>query len=180
MSMPDRHRLAPTGRIEQRELERIYRDEAPRLTRYFRRHLRGSEEAHDLAQDVFRRFAQLGSANVRLLERPEAYLHQIARNLVRDRMKTARRRAYDLHIPSDDAVLESPALVSQLEARDMLSRVEVAMLQLKPRTREVFMACRVNGLSYVEISEQTGLSFKVIEKEMARALAHLHRTFGRE
>ena len=62
----------------------------------------------------------------------------------------------------------------------MLSRVEAAMLQLKPRTREIFMACRVDGLSYAEISKRTGLSFKVIEKEMARALAHLHRTFGRE
>jgi RNA polymerase sigma-70 factor (ECF subfamily) len=136
-------------------------------------------EAHDLAHDAFQRLIQLGNANVNMLEKPEAYLQQIARNLVFDKIKTARRRSFHLHIQSDYAALEGPALEPQLEARDMLNRVEAAMQQLKPRTREVFMARRVDGLSYAEISEQTGLSFKIIEKEMARAIAHLQQLFGR-
>jgi DNA-directed RNA polymerase specialized sigma24 family protein len=42
------------------------------------------------------------------------------------------------------------------------------------------MARRVQGLSYAEIREQMGLSFKIIEKEMARAIAHINRAVGRE
>ena len=42
------------------------------------------------------------------------------------------------------------------------------------------MARRVDGLSYDEIAERTGLSHKAIEKQMARAIAHLDRTLGRD
>lgn len=157
----------------------LYRGQIGRILGYFLRRQTPSAEAHELAHDAFQRLIQLGSANVSLFDKPEAYLQKIARNLMIDRMKAARRRAYDLHISSDDAELEGAALEPQLEARDMLNRVEAAMQQLKPRTREVFMARRVDGLSYAEISERTGLSFKVIEKEMARAIAHLQQLFGR-
>jgi RNA polymerase sigma-70 factor (ECF subfamily) len=168
----------PSRDANNRDLEAVFRIESPRLMRFFRRRIGQVDDAYDLLQEAFLRLARISSMT--LVERPDAYLHRIAGNLLRDRAKAGRRSAYDLHIPSDDAMLESPALEPQLEARDMLNRVDAAMLQLKPRTREVFMACRVDGLSYAEIRERTGLSFKAIEKEMARALAHLHRTVGRE
>jgi RNA polymerase sigma-70 factor (ECF subfamily) len=58
-----------------------------------------------------------------------------------------------------------------LESRDALRRLKVAVLKLKPKTREIFIARRVHGLTYAEISEITGLSAKAIEKHMAQAIA---------
>ena len=71
-----------------------------------------------------------------------------------------------------------PDPVGQLESRDLLRRLERAMLRLRPKTREIFMAHRVEGLTYAEIAERTGLSVKGVEKQMSKALRHLDRLVG--
>jgi len=62
----------------------------------------------------------------------------------------------------------------------MLQRVEAAVLRLRPRTREIFMAHRVEGLSYAEIAQRTGLSVKGVEKQMSKAIAALDRMLERD
>ena len=108
-------------------------------------------------------------------ERPQAYLSRIATNLLRDRAKRAARRMQGRHIPADDAVLVGTDQQRLLEARDTLQRVEAAVLRLRPKTREIFMAHRVEGLSYAEIAQQMGLSVKGVEKRMSKAIAALDR-----
>ncbi len=65
--------------------------------------------------------------------------------------------------------------VAALEARDRLARIEEAVLRLKPLTREIFLACRLDGYSYAEIAERTGLSVRGVEKQMSRAIKQLGR-----
>ena len=48
-------------------------------------------------------------------------------------------------------------------------------MRLRPKTREVFMAHRMEGLTYAEIAERTGLSVKGVEKQMSKALVQLDR-----
>lgn len=40
-------------------------------------------------------------------------------------------------------------------------------------TRNVFLARRLDGYSYVEIAERTGLSVRAVEKQMSRAIQQL-------
>lgn len=62
----------------------------------------------------------------------------------------------------------------------MLRRLEAIMLKLKPRTRAIFIAHRIDGLSYAEIAERTGLSVKGVEKQMSKAIAHIDRMLDRQ
>lgn len=103
---------------------------------------------------------------------------QIAHNLIRDRAKLRHRRSVNLHVEYDENLV--PALDQQraLEARDMLQRIEQSMLRLPVKTREIFLAHRLDGFSYAQIAERTGMSVKGIEKQMSRAIAHLDRTLG--
>ena len=57
----------------------------------------------------------------------------------------------------------------------MLDRLEQALLRLSPRTREIFLAHRLDGYTYSEIAHRTGLSVKTVEKHMTRAIAALDR-----
>lgn len=66
-------------------LEEVYRQEAPRLARYFRSRLRPGEEAADLVQEAFVRLAGFMSSST--LPRPGAYLQRIARNLLDQQIK---------------------------------------------------------------------------------------------
>ena len=160
-------------------LAELYRNESAKLVRHLSRKTNSADEARDLVQDVFYRFARMGGNWPSSLGRPQAYLRRIAANLLTDRARVARRRSADLHVVADEQLL--PALDQQrlLESRDMLRRVEAAMARLRPRTREIFMAHRVDGFSYAEIAERTGLSVKGVEKQMSKALVQLDRLLSR-
>ena len=84
-----------------------------------------------------------------------------------------------VHVVADDAVMPSVDPHKHLESRDMLRRVEAAMLRLPDKTRQIFIAHRIEGLSYAEIAEQTGLSVKGVEKQMSKALVALDRLIAR-
>jgi RNA polymerase sigma-70 factor (ECF subfamily) len=66
----------------------------------------------------------------------------------------------------------------QLEARDMLRRLEGAVAKLPLRTREIFLAHRLDGLTYTEIAARTGLSVKGVEKQMSKAIHQVRRVMG--
>jgi RNA polymerase sigma factor (sigma-70 family) len=58
---------------------------------------------------------------------------------------------------------------------ELLARLEAALETLPRFTREVFLAQRVDDLSYAEIAQATGTSVKRVQREMARALFGLSR-----
>ena len=159
-------------------LAELYRSESPKLVRMFTRRTRNPADAHDLVQDVFFRFARL-RASAFGLDRPQAYLRRIAANLLKDRAKSDARRSAALHVVADEETLPGIDQQRALESRDMLRRLEAAMLKLKPRTREIFMAHRIEGLSYAQIAERTGLSVKGVEKQMSKAIFQLDRLLHR-
>ena len=152
----------------------LYRAESPRLLRILSRQTGNRDDAHDLVQDAFFRLARLGGQG-RLLDKPQAYLRRIAANLLKDRAKSAARQSVALHVVADEESLPGLDPHRLLESRDMLRRLEVAIMRLRPRTREVFMAHRIEGLTYAEIAERTGLSVKGVEKQMSKALVQLDR-----
>ena len=172
--------LPPEDRLSVSEvvpsLDTLYRERAPRLLRYFTRRA-SIDEAPDLAQETFARLARVAPDVA--VNRPEAYIVRIARNLLHDRAKARRRHSSDQHFSIEDVELLAPDQLRALEARDMLNRIEVAMLSLPMRVREVFLAHRLDGFSYGEIAVRTGLSVKTIEKDMSRAIAHLDRVLSR-
>lgn len=155
-------------------LEMLYRDQRHLLVRFFTRHRADPDDASDLAQEAFLRLARSESATRRLL-RPQAYLRQIAKNLLRDRAKTALRRSEPLHATFDEQAVSGADEVERLEARDGLARLEAVLARMKPKTREIFLAHRLDGLSYAEIAEATGMSVSGVEKQMIRAIAQLAR-----
>jgi RNA polymerase sigma factor (sigma-70 family) len=65
--------------------------------------------------------------------------------------------------------------LGRLEARDSLRRLETAMIRLKPRSRDIFLAHRLDGMTYLEIAEKTGLSVKRVEKIMSKTIGQLTR-----
>ncbi len=161
-------------------LDSLYRQEAPRLLRSLSRRTSNRDEARDLLQEIFCRVARLGARSGFELERPQAYLSRMATNLLRDEAKRAVRHMSESHEPVDESNLRGHDQQRLLETRDMLTRVEEAMLKLRPKTREIFMAHRIDGLSYAEIAERTGLTIKGVEKQMSKAIAKIDRLLDRD
>lgn len=144
-----------------------------RLHGFFARR-RGRQEAEDLVQESFARLADAWVKRGAEIENPGAYLSTIASNVLRDRAKIERRRSLAGHISADDVPLAGPDPVAALEARDQLARVEASLARLSPKTRAIFLAHRVEGMSYKDIANRTGLSLKGIQHHMSKAIAHLN------
>jgi RNA polymerase sigma factor (sigma-70 family) len=160
------------------ELDVLYRNERHALVRFFTRYRASPEDARDLVQEAFLRLSRIDLNRSGSILRPAEYLRQIARNLLKDRAKAARRHATEAHDSVDNHDLAGADEISRLEARDGLARVEAAIRSLKPKTRDIFMAYHLEGLSYAQIAARTGLSVSGVEKQVARAFEQIHRLTG--
>lgn len=160
------------------DVEWLYRGHAAGLIRHFTGQTKDPERATDIVHEAFSRFAEVSAVTRDSLKRPDSYLFRICLNLFRDQSRKEaghRRHEADLHVnePPFDPVV-------QLESRDTLRRLETAMLRLKPKTRAIFIARRVDGMGYAEIAERTGLSVRGVEKQMAKAIEILDRLMERD
>lgn len=58
---------------------------------------------------------------------------------------------------------------------ERLARIERALAALPRRTREIFLAHRLDDMGYAKIADITGLSLRQIERHMAKAIFQIGR-----
>lgn len=58
---------------------------------------------------------------------------------------------------------------------DRLSRLEAALLAMPRIQREIFLAVRLDDMSYDEIARRTGLTVKQVERHFARSIYKLSK-----
>jgi RNA polymerase sigma-70 factor (ECF subfamily) len=56
-----------------------------------------------------------------------------------------------------------------------MRRLRQAILSLPKLQRDIFVACRVHGLSYDEIASHAGLSRREVERQLAKAICTVAR-----
>jgi RNA polymerase sigma-70 factor (ECF subfamily) len=151
------------------------------LVRYFLRHLGSREDAEDLTQEVFVRFAQQKSEQP--ISNVEAYLFRIAANLLRDRFRRNRTHHVQSHFPIDECMSEqlgeAPSEERVYEEQEQLRAFLQALKELPPRCRAVFLLQRYEGMSYSAVAQRLGVSVSAVEKHMMKALLHLDARLDR-
>lgn len=162
------------GEMGDSALAEIYRAHAPGLLRFLACRAE-RQDLGDLVSESFVRFAKAQAKCTHKVENPAAYLKRIATNLLRDGARIATRRSFARHVSVDDVPIAGDDPVAQLEARDQIDRVQKALSRFNPKTRAVFLAHRLDGLSHKEIAARTGLSGKGVEYHMAKAIRGLDR-----
>lgn len=172
-SLPPDDRANPIGH----SLDDLYRQHAARLLRFFSRRT-GATDAADLVHEAFVRMAGTEPGLARTTDTPGAYLTRIATNLLRDRAKMAVRRSAALHSAYDDRDHSGADPHQLLDHREKLAKLDAGVQRLNRRTREIFLLHRVEGLTYAQIAEETGMSVKGVKKQMMKALLHLRRDVG--
>lgn len=155
-------------------VERLFRSQSPRLLRLLTRRY-SPEEARDIVQEAFLRLT--GAAGRQTLTNPESYLKGIVWNLLRDRAKNVGRRIERGHaeLQPDKLAANDSDPHQALVARQTLARYEAAVMALKPKTREIFLLHRLDGLTYGQIADEVGMSVSGVEKQMMKAIAHIDR-----
>ena len=149
------------------------------LLRFLTARLGDAAAADDVYQELF---VRLRSGAVPAdLTNPKGYLFRMAYNLANEMARAKRRQiARDTdwtdattYKVGPDAVSDTAAADDALAAKERLAAVMQALDGLPAKSREVFLMCRVQGLSHREIADAMGISTKTVEKHMTAALKHL-------
>lgn len=130
--------------------------------------------SEDITQEVFIQLWEKRS-KVRA-ETIRSYLFTIARNSY---LKSRRRRKYDIKFRStlyEDIDNESPEFLMELKEFDR--KLQKIISRLPDKCRAVFLMNRIDGMTYKEIAQNTGVTVKAVEKQMSKALAILRKETG--
>lgn len=109
------------------------------------------------------------------VERPEAFLAKAAVNIARDEYRHELVRAelpHSVHCLVD-LMDDQPLQDEILESRARLDRVRQGLAELSPRTREIFLMHRMEGMKYREIAAELGITVSAVEKHIAKAALFL-------
>lgn len=142
-----------------------------RIRSALRRRGRSAEDAEDLTHEAWLRMARYQGDQV--IENPEGFLMRTAINLAIDAHRTERTQGEPVMLDEVVLVDPAPAADAVVLARERMARLEVCLRRLTPRNREIFLANRVEGLSYREIADNYGLSTSTVEKHVAKAAAQI-------
>jgi RNA polymerase sigma factor (sigma-70 family) len=128
---------------------------------------RTSDEADDLVQEAWVRLACYEKE--REVVQPEAFLMRAALNLSIDAHRA--RVSHGEQVVIDEVELEDAAPTAEeiMLGRERMARMSVGLGRLNEKTRNIFLAHRIDGLTYQEIARQHRLSISSVEKHVAKA-----------
>lgn len=149
------------------------------LFNYFRKSTRNNCDAEDLTQEVYCKLAKF--EDEKKLAKTESYLFKIASNVLRDKNRRDRVRARDKIIPFEDVIEKdhSPTPEQVIDGREQYRYFLRALKELSPRSQEVFVLSRFEGLTYIQIAERCGISVNTVKKHMMKAMSGLKAALER-
>jgi len=142
------------------------------LMAFFLRRVVDPSEAEDLTQEVF---VGLAASRQGATSNVDGYVFQIAANLLRDRARRENvRSAHRAHmIQNAKAQVESLGPLPVSVGRQALDEVVLALEELPPKTRAIFLLFRLERIKQEQIARVYGISVSAVQKHLLRAMAHL-------
>lgn len=162
--------------------------EQSRLRRFIRRRVPDPRDAEDILQDVF---YELVEANRLLMpiEHVTGWLFRVARNRITDLFRKKRPEPFsDRTVAGDEEerlqfedLLPSPdAGPDAVYARTvLLDELELAVDELPPEQRDVFVWHELDGRSFKEMAAESGVSVNTLLSRKRYAVRHLRERLRR-
>ncbi|WGV20943.1 sigma-70 family RNA polymerase sigma factor [Pseudomonas putida] len=156
--------------LDHSALHQLYSENNGWLKSWLRSRLGNASDASDLAHDTFLRV--MTARNQAPIREPRSYLSAIARALLIDKV---RRRAIEQAYLQALALRPEPVDVSpeiRLSILEMLVSIDALLDELGPRTRDIFLAVQLEGLTYAAVAERFDVSVTTVKNHLIRAMTH--------
>lgn len=166
---------------QDRRISEVVEQEQSRLRRFIRRRVPDPVDAEDILQEVF---YELVEANRLLMpvDHITGWLFRVARNRITDWFRKKRpERLRDARTNADDELVELEDLLPSpddgpdaLYARAvLLDELAAALEELPKEQRDVFVAHELEGMSFKEMSEATGVGVNTLLSRKRYAVLYL-------
>ncbi|MFA5327876.1 MAG: RNA polymerase sigma factor [Prolixibacteraceae bacterium] len=167
---------------EKLNISEVIHNHGSRLHGFIRKRVRTIEDADDILQDVY---FQLADADrlMKPIDQIAAWLYTVARNKITDLYRKKKTESLPEYSDNDDDVF-GPEL-SDLMFDDgstpeteylrslVWTELDKALEELPEEQRQVFELTEMKGLSFKEISEQTGVSVNTLLSRKRYAVLYL-------
>lgn len=163
---PDLDLVVRAGRGDAAAVQALVARKLPRVLTLAARLLNDPTEAEDVAQETFVRAWRQAPRWRPGQARFDTWLHTVALNLCRDRLR--RRREVTAAEPPERPDPGAGAEAG-LIARERQARVAAALAELPERQREAVVLRTYQGLSQVDAAAALGVSVEAVESLVARA-----------
>ncbi len=128
---------------------------------------RSEHEADDLVQEAWMRLAHYQQSQP--VAQVEAFMMRAALNLSVDAYRAQARHREELLVEQTLLVQTTPSAEAVAMHRQRLRRLSLGLGRLSDKTRTIFLAHRMEGMSYQAIAQAQGLAVSTVEKHLAKA-----------
>lgn len=161
-------------------VEQAFRRHHASLMHFLRGRLHNEEDAADIAQETYARLLQsyrdvIDTATARTL------MYRIAANAANDLARRRHTHHAAAHCPIEEDMLlpsAAPSQEQEVSGQQDLNRLYEAIASLPPKCQQVFLLNRVDCMTYPQIAQHCGISVKMVEKHIVKALAALRVKVG--
>lgn len=158
-------------------VDAFVREHHTELLNFFRGRVARSQDAADLAQESWSRLMHYRFETV---ASSRGLLFTIARNVLKNhwRWSALRQIEQSTDFTELEVSSEAPGPERHLQAQLDLKALEAAVIALPTKCRTVFLLSRIEGLSNAEVAQRCGISVKMVEKHLAKAIVACRAQVG--
>ena len=171
------------AREQDQRISEVVKLERARLKNFIRRRVPDERDAEDILQDVFYELVE-AYRMMKPIERVSAWLYRVARNRITDLFRKKRPEALASDLVAVTADGESLLLEDLLPSPDagpeaayarsvLLEELDAALDELPEEQRQVFVAHEMEGRSFKELAQATGLNVNTLVLRKHYAVVHL-------
>lgn len=133
------------------------------------------DQAADVVQDTYVRILSL--ENPRAIHNPRAFLYRTALNLTVDLFR--KRQVREARSVALEVIEQMPSNIPDqetiVEAKERVALLRLAIAELPPKCRHVFLLHKFMDLSHAEIAGRLGISKNMVEKHVIKAMMHCRK-----
>ena len=170
-----------TQREQDRQISEAVEREQPRLRNFIRRRVADDSDVEDILQDVFYELVE-AYRGTHPVELASAWFYRVARNRIIDLFRKKKPKSLNETISGEEGEdLHFEDLLPSLDAGPdavyartvLLEQLDDALDELPDEQREVFIANEIEGRSFKELAEETGLSINTLLSRKRYAVLYL-------
>ena len=149
---------------KKKRFEYIFLHYFPKVKSFAYKLLQSEEDAEDVAQDVFVKLWNYDSAVWDEVKSLDVYLYTITRNQIFNQLKHKTvENAYKEKISKGKLEMTEQEFYEPLYVKELQLIVKLALEQMPPQRRRIFMLSRYSHMSNLEIANKLELSVRTVE-----------------
>ncbi len=168
------------------QIEHLFRTDRKKFLGFIRQRVRSAEEAEDILQDVFANVLAASQNVSKPIENLASWVFTSVRNRIIDSYRKKRTESFtDMQFPQSDEgsdnfeslIMDYTAGPDALLMRETIwDAILKALDELPAEQREIFVKNELEGISFRQIADETGVNINTLLARKRYAVLHLRKS----